>query len=479
MDNPEVNGTNGTSQMQDINYLNILQQEHVERLYNILINISSSFYYDLTDTGGGKTYNSGKLFQLLTYTFPGFRWKLFVICTKPSRSVWTDMCEEYGIPYEIYTYSKISGRFLPKKDIFSIKHNFLTAETEGKKVIYSYTEEWVEKVSGNNRMLLVFDESRALKNSGTHINLSCKKLIEALTIQRLSNRSRFGFLSATLLEKKIHYESFLKVCNITNKPLSTTESSRNVTNHCLLLDRHNTLRITSQYPPPLKRSVRREMVNKLFIEVILQQCCSGMPMDIQCRKYRGYFNITREEDILGIENASKLMISAVNRDSENFILKEGGLGNISIGLSMINIYNNSKNKIKKSINLHDTDIETERIRYVFISPGYKTSLAHQASGRVFRLGVTSLGRSYIFYPKNVSIPINILNSMIDKSRVTKTTYSDNQNIMLPGNYPIYIEDEGYIVDEDNITNREYNLFTYPNEESVLNRKNIYDQIENG
>ena len=99
--------------MEDIDYLNILQKEHVERLYNILINICSTFYFDLTDTGGGKTYNSGKLFQLLSYAFPQFRWKLFIICTKASKSIWSNMCDEYDI---LKDKSDIT---LPKKHILS------------------------------------------------------------------------------------------------------------------------------------------------------------------------------------------------------------------------------------------------------------------------------------------------------------------------------------------------------------------------
>ena len=498
----------------DVELLNVYQENHVEKICEILINRNIPLFFDVTGMGGGKSYTTIRIFQRLRDFYSNVEWTLMVICPKPAKDIWFRLCKQYEIPSLIYNYAHISGRFTKKK-IFSIRHDYLRCDIEDGKLNYSYTDTLRELNTGDKRLLLVFDEAQSLKNMKTHINKAITVFNSCiLNSNNGYDRSRIAFLSATLLDKSEHYESFLRVSNICSKPINTREGSEQVYNFAYMLDPAISLSIKDRYPEPLKKKNRKSLSINLFIKVILKNICSGMPVSIASRKYKGFFDISNEEDIEGIENANNLINLAMNIDKDKLI--KGGIGNVSLGLHKINIhivfdmcrvariyldeepnckvilsfdykdgvlqkteellleygvnllygdmneesrldsihnFNAFNNEVRvlimtsktggESISLHDIDPDVSRPRYMFIAPGYNCSLIHQTTGRPFREGQTSIGRAFIFHPRNVSIPLNIFNTLKAKTIVTGTTYTENQNIALPGQYPIYVENIGY------------------------------------
>lgn len=507
------------SQDNEVQLLNIYQETHVERICEILINRNIPLFFDTTGMGGGKSYTTLRVFQRLQDFYINVEWTLLVICPKPAMNIWQNLTQIYKIPAMIHNYSYISGRYTSKKNNFSIRHSYLTCEFDensSNRLIYSYTDELLDLNRGNKRLLLVFDEAQSLKNLKTHINKAVTVFINGVlaAADNTTCMSRIAFLSATLLDKQEHYESFMRVSNICNKPINTIEGMNQVIRFSYNLDPSITLQIRDRYQEPLKKKFRKRLCITLFIKVILGNISSGMPVSIPSRKYRGFFDITHQEDIDGIKEANKLIDLAI--DIEDGKLIKGGIGNVSLGLHKINVhavfdmcriakdylddeenckvilsfdyksnvlnraeelmseygvnllfgevpdnerlisinnFNAPNNNVRvlimtsrtggESISLHDTDPECERTRYMFVTPGYRCSLIQQITGRIFREGQTSIGRAIVFHPKNVEIPLNIFDTLKEKSIVTGTTYSQHQNIMLPGTYPIFIENRGY------------------------------------
>ncbi len=96
----------------------------------------------------------------------------------------------------------------------------------------------------------------------------------------------------------------------------------------------------------------------------------------------------------------------------------------------------------QSISLHD--LVGNRKRKMLISPSYRMTLLHQATGRIFRMGQKSVGEAYIFYPYS-SISIDkVMRALSTKSGIMSKTLKVKRNkYNFPGDYPRYIEGVGY------------------------------------
>lgn len=103
----------------------------------------------------------------------------------------------------------------------------------------------------------------------------------------------------------------------------------------------------------------------------------------------------------------------------------------------------------QSINLHDTVGDAPRT--VFISPSYSIIQLHQATGRVHRVGLKSKATIRFVFGKEASKEMHILDALARKKDVLRSVIlkpieedeeydAPNERVLLPGEYPEFIEE---------------------------------------
>ena len=163
------------------------QLPHFDRACQIL---AENFgYIDTAKTGSGKTYVAVALALK-------FGLNVFVIDISKASDKWNDLCKQNGIKIIKNTYNTLSGI----KD--KLSHPYLTRKTNttgGKtnNVSYFPTDELIKLIDEGT--LFIFDEAHKVKNVSTNNHQACRVIIETI-IQR-KGRSRYGLISATLIDR--------------------------------------------------------------------------------------------------------------------------------------------------------------------------------------------------------------------------------------------------------------------------------------
>jgi len=125
-------------------------------------------------------------------------------------------------------------------------------------------------------------------------------------------------------------------------------------------------------------------------------------------------------------------------------------------------------------------------RFMFVLPSYFFTDQYQATGRIHRIGTKSKATIYFIYSRAFPYETGILNSMANKSHVTRNMVTDEQdNIKFPGEYDELLELTPEEIQTGIVRNMERPLDTIvdddTNNDEILpysRTKDLYEKLKN-
>ena len=275
------------------------QLVHVESISEILKKRKG--YIDVSSMGTGKTY-------ALAAIALKFNIRFLVLCLKPAP--WDKLQKDINLR-DLYMGYITLGKLTSGKEESS--RGYLKRFEVPKKVIkggievieydiyFVATQKWADECTRG--IMLVVDEAQSVKNKGSQRTDAVKCMFN--TLNSVDGPSRYALLSATLFDKIEHAKSFVMTTGFVtsnemlvpltgggNEPTGLAELVAN----CYAIDPATTNSIIGRYGTPNGLNINA-IVYDLYISVIHINMAVEMPDPLPFRKFRGFFKMSRREDI--------------------------------------------------------------------------------------------------------------------------------------------------------------------------------------
>lgn len=286
------------------------QQEHFDYLLQLLL-LYSSFYFDSSETGTGKTYITAALaLKLATDIMKqnGYlNLPMLVICPAGLRDRWTEFFIEHNLfNYGVYSYDEMRGSRSKKSatGVRQPKSGFVERGMEDDS--FRVTDTFINMLRYPG-LLLIVDEGHALDNKTAQFYAVRSMIIATLN----SGTSRVGFLSATPVDKEIHCENIMRAFGILNEQKLTTAGRKQgfilkgaleVISSAYRTQPESTLEVLHNYdadiiPPGQVTGIysldqARQICYRLFIDVIhgLRHSAMKMPVPLDAKNLYIFIN---------------------------------------------------------------------------------------------------------------------------------------------------------------------------------------------
>lgn len=286
------------------------QMQHFEYILQLLLHYSS-FYFDSSETGTGKTYIAAALALALATEImkqQGYlNLPMLVICPAGLRDRWTEFFAEYNlINYGVYSYDEMRGS-RSKKSVDGIRQPKSGFVTRGKEDdTFVVTEKYLNMLRYPG-LLLIIDEGHALDNKTAQFYAVRSMIMATLN----AGTSRVGFLSATPVDKEIHCENLMRAFGILTEQKLTTAGKKQgfilkgaleVINSAYQTQPEMTLEVLRNFdadivPPGQVTGIysldqARKICYQLFIDVIhgLRHSAMKMPVPLDAKNLYLFIN---------------------------------------------------------------------------------------------------------------------------------------------------------------------------------------------
>jgi hypothetical protein len=287
----------------------VLKQHQVEayaRLWNHILGATVTLL--VAPTGSGKTVVTIKLFKQARFT------TLFVVGPANIETKWVEEeAKKYGVNIIFISYTKLAGR------AGKINHPYIDCIDEE----FYASDTFKNIVTG--RVMLVFDECQATKNSTAACSRACFAL--SREVRRQNNGSRIMALSATPFDKAELAESVVKLLGIVkqkelffynvglNEYITKGYGFEELIEYCNRINPKLTEQLT---PYPINAKAVRLAIFDMFIEVLKPRLVYSMPKPIIDAKF------TAEARYCQLLDNEMVMFQAAMQEFNKSLRPDGG-----------------------------------------------------------------------------------------------------------------------------------------------------------
>lgn len=279
------------------------QVEHFQRVLSILTRFY--FYIDGSETGAGKTYIAAAV--AITLRLP-----CLVFCPKGARDTWRRVFLQHGV--STYQITETQG-IITYESLRSVKghqpqHGLLIRTDLGTHPTFHPTNLLTALIQTG--VFIIFDEAQKLKNDSDqhhaaaaimrHYYTVASGSIGTATTTPIPNiRSRFGLLSASLVDKPEHVINLMEMVGFipsNRKSNISTFGIQDIINKASQINPTETTRFLSSTSMGTSAEATVEYVYNLFIRAIRPIVMSTIPRPITSAVKdvrNGYYSLTSEE----------------------------------------------------------------------------------------------------------------------------------------------------------------------------------------